>query len=237
MAFIDGESGVPKNIKFDYQILSVPTFDEAGIPRQLGRFWFVSPKARIGHWIKRGEPLLEVEYPVFSREKKPGWFRQIFWNDPDPWWYFKCTLISPVSGLILGMREEIVSELIAWGRLRSIHTEILPVILIPKNEPPAEDWRLDFFEQIGTHLKNYWPRTPICHIDKGNIRLKEFVTNSSECWDLAISAIKKFQKPNLDKFPVRSISSSDEKLLNTVQDLRAYDSMLRDKLLHLDKLF
>jgi hypothetical protein len=223
---------VPPNIQFDDELLFVPSFEEVGIPACLGRLGTIKTTVNIGDWVNRGEPLVTARYSVFSSEKKRPWpFSDSTWSADE-------TLSSPVSGLVLGFRTEETNVPSSWGTVYYDTESVLPILLVPRDEPPQDDWHLHYFQRIGSLLAEHWARMPFFHRDKGSTRLNELrPILEDERWEPAFAAIAKFTSPILKRFEIRRMNKNDAGTLGgAIQYMRAHDLSLRDKLVHLTKI-
>ena len=115
---------------------------------------------------------------------------------------------------------------------------MLPILLVPRDEPPQDDWTLHFFRRIGSLLSQHWPSMPFFHRDKGSTRLSELRPILKDAhWEPAFAAIQKFDKPALERFEIRRMNKNDAGTLGgAIQYMRAHDLSLRDKLVHLTKI-
>lgn len=231
-AFQEQASTVPSNIHFSGDLLYVPTFEEVGIPGMLGRLVAVQSRVRAGQWVNRGEPLIEARLRLYHSDRRPR--LAIF---PDPMWTATVQLQSPVSGLVVDQRTETVADPAEWGTVYTRAMPVLPVLLVPQDEPPQEEWRLHYFLEIGIILRDQWRMLAYNHEGTRFIRLGDRLAQlpNKELQE-AIDAMHSFKQPRLDAFEVRAMRAGDERILRTVQGLRAYDLILRDKLVHLTKL-
>lgn len=232
---VKNEKKVPGNIFFDDRLMFVPTYDEAGIPRDLGALGRISVKVKLGQWVSRGETLLEVEFSYFKFEQKPSRWQALFWEDKDPKLSKTFELKSPASGLVLGFRELRMNEAIVY-----IHTieNILPVLLLPKDEPSISNYRLGYLEDIGLFLGYKWPFLLFPHVHGYYQRLGERAKekDGEQYWSHSIQKILKFKRVAIESFPVYSFREYSRQFLHVIQDLRAHDLELRDKLVHLTRL-
>lgn len=223
---------VPTTIHFGSDLLFVPTFEEAGIPGMLGRQAAVNSHVRVGQWVNRGELLIQASLRLYHRDRKP--LLPIF---PDSMWTATVLLQSPVSGLVVDQREETVADLAEWGSVNTRTMPVLPVLLVPQDEPPQEEWRLYYFREIGIILRDQWRLLAENHAGTRFIRLGErHAQLQSRELQEAIDAMQGFERPRLNAFEVRAMRAGDKRILRIVQGLRAYDLVLRDKLVHLTKL-
>lgn len=223
---------VPPNIHFGGDLLFVPTFEEAGIPGMLARQAAVKSHVRIGQWVNRGELLIEANLRLYHSDRKP--LLPIF---PDSMWTATVGLQSPVSGLVVDEREETVADPAEWGTVYTRTMRVLPVILVPRDEPPQEEWRLHYFHEIGIILRDQWRLLADSHKGTRFIRLGErHAQSQNRELQEAVDAMQGFERPRLEAFEVRAMTAGDERILRIVQGLRAYNLVLRDKLVHLTKL-
>jgi len=220
---------VPGNIFFGFDLLSVPTFEEVGIPEFFGRFGRLESSIQPGQWINRGDVLITLHYDLYRNERKIRFL-------PDPKWTVSESLLSQISGFVLDFRSEKVRTWLGGTHFTSAN--VWPIILLPKDEPPQDSHRIEFFQQIGLHLRNSWRLLHFYHEVKGEVRYGDLVLENKDdprCKS-AIRAIESFSQPKLRQFGIRQFTSDDEWLLNKVQHFRAHDLVLRDKLVHLTKL-
>ena len=221
---------VPPSIFFDYDLLLVPTLQEVGIPDELAGLGRYHPEVKLGQWVTRGEPLVAAHISFYQREQKPWWS----WLTDDPVWSIDPTLMSPVSGLVVDFRRQRTRIHAPWGVVYVGEENVLPVLLIPRDEPPQDYWRLAFYGEIGTALRDHWKLLPYYsgHADL-RARLGQVGDDLQGSWRDALRCIAEFREPCREEFEVRPMSHQDKAIVSNVQSMRAYDLILRDKLLHL----
>ena len=206
------KSQVPENIFFGNQIFTFPTFSAIGWDMKI--IWQIHPQTdlEIGRWLYRDDTIVEVRVTLYHNIDKP----KLPWNK-DSTYERNFILKSPISGLVIGMQYESVTNL--SGRLR-----FFPIILIPKNEPPYHKFRLDFYNELNELFNSRWEliQSPT---NKGLIRLSERFSKE----EINLKP-EQLELPKLiDSYPEYSNMSGN------IQNLRAYNLDLRDKLLHLVK--
>ncbi len=222
---------VPSSIYFDSELLFIPKFTEVGIPLYLGGFGQLESQVTVGQWVNRGDLLLKTKYIIYSSDQKPR-----FPFVKDKTFDFNVSLLSPVSGLVLQLRKEHVCFWWNYGFWYE-EKEVLPVILIPRDEPPQNNSELSFFREIGNKLRHNWQRVQN-EYQRKCVRLGEVMhkLEPKDKYETAVKTISAFHHPRLSQFETRQMTSQDYKLLRNIQKFRADDLVLRDKLAHLTKL-
>jgi hypothetical protein len=218
---------VPESIYFGNKILIVPSMIEAGIPKDLSYLGIFESKVKIGDWIERGEEIFTVTHRVFEEYEKPkGWFSK--YQDVD--FPISDSLKSPVSGLIIGFGTERVRYISSNYSSYDYYgeKEVFPIILLPKGEPPQERYITDFYDYIINMLNKNWTKLVYSNSEKGDIRLKEAKPELK---------YEEIPKTTIKEFEIREIEldKKDRSLLDGLQNLRAKDHVLREKLFHLVK--
>lgn len=221
----DQKRKVPESIAFSDKILITPTLIETTIPKDLGYLGIFETKVKIGDWVSRGDELIVAKYHFYNNYVKPtGWLRS------DSIVEYEISLKSPVSGLVVDLREDRVGYYsdypMSGDSLVYGSKNIFPIILLPEDEEQQNFWGNYFYEQIANALDSSWSRLLFSHIEKGYMRLHEARP------ELKYENIKKIDTRD---FEIRKINSDDKSILDNVRDLRASDLILRDKLLHLVK--
>ncbi|MGC2237225.1 MAG: hypothetical protein WA584_13755 [Pyrinomonadaceae bacterium] len=201
---------VPDSIFFGDEILLIPNMEEVGIPKELRTLGNVQPQIQIGGWVERGEEILTVTYDVFEKNEKPK-----HWFLSDNTFSTKETLKSPVSGLVIGYRNE-----------HGGYEEVFPIILLPKDEPPQQSYQIYFYERIVRTLDTYWHNICCYYSHHRYDRLKDIKPELK---------YQRIERIALKDFKIRKITSDDKTTLYRAQSLRENDLILRDKLVDLVK--
>ena len=231
----DNRKSVPRSITFDDLLLLLPRFEEVGIPSRLGMLGELQPLVEEGQWVERGEPLLRAVYPFYKHRKRK------LWHFEDTWESKEATLSSPTHGLVIGFHEETARDEQQWGTYYS-DLKVLPILLIPKNEPAPETWPLNFYIEVAQILGQNWGRLRYHQTSGSEFRLAEAVENPNLGWQPDIRRILEFNGPTLGQFSQERLSHmrTDEsltvltnRLLDNIQQLRKADLKLREKLAHM----
>ena len=207
---------IPDNISLGDEILIMPTMKEAGIPESLVHLGIFEHPVEKGEWVNRGDVLVTVRYEVFANWEKPRW--RIF---DDERFTTEVSLRSPVSGLVISYKKETARSSDWFAPVI-----VFPVILLPRKEPPPDQWVMSFYNDVNDKLRQYWPR--IAHRESlfYRVRLKEkFPDLDPQLND----------ELRLADFEIRKLKPADKDLLNEIQRLRANPKFpeLHTKLAHL----
>lgn len=226
---------VPQSITFGYKVLQLPTLAEMGIP--LSGLGLVKRNEGLSKylpdpdscWINRGDTLLTYEFWYFQDEKKP---RLPFFNDPTQQRTYN--IVSPISGLLLSMRDE---KTVEWCNERA-----LPVILVPNDEPPPGNDNFSVYDQIAQFLSSHFDLLQIRDLSKTSPeRLRGWIDrHEGDVARVYSERLSVLQGRNPDEhraYEIREISAADEELVCNIQYLRTKDLDLRDKLVHIARKY
>lgn len=242
---VNAISKIPQSIFFSNQLLFVPTFDEVGIPSYIGRVGIRSEKVKIGQWVNRGDVLAEVSFSIYSKKDKPRW--SLF---SDPTWSETVSIESPISGLVLAFRSGLDPHFSTYLE------NAMPVLLVPKDEPPQDSWRLEAFRRISSILQQYWPVTALQHglgsnLEKYNalrnsirrydragvvFEILDAINHTPGAWQEAARKLEELDNLSIDHFEMRPITPDDRRETWTINELRVRYLDLRDKLAHLPRI-
>ncbi|MFY0630512.1 MAG: hypothetical protein JXR05_09030 [Flavobacteriaceae bacterium] len=223
------KSQVPDNIFFDTKLLSFPTLSEVGLEERLCCMGIIESLVKVGDWIERDQAVLKIHLTSYSQLQKPKYFWQ-----KDRTFTATYELSSPISGLVVDMKKAYVAyysqyangvEPLVYGDKR-----VFPVLLVPKDEPSWNNSFFWFYRTVYNFYEKHWHTTKFSHRDKGYIRLNELYSKS----DFSAPFTKINEPKTIINFP-NECSDSDS-LKSTFENLRAYNSDLRDKLVHLINL-
>lgn len=239
---------LPTNIRFGLQKMCIPSFESQGIPELFAQRGFFDRSIRYRYcmpnrcWIERGDPLIQVRFIVYSHESSP---RGLF-SRSDPTWKTQFTLSSPISGLLIdatqtycGFYSDTPYATSSGSALAYGYENIWPVLLVPQDEPPADNYHVSsFFHNVGTLLVEVLPRL-LQSTPKGHIRLKEAMAEFSNEEELArsLELVKSYQRPKTGESIISQITRDDKNILEHVQQLRKQDHDLRDRLVHIVHFF
>lgn len=181
---------------------------------------------------------MEVEYQYYELLEKPRWF---FQSDDVRALTFQ--LRSPISGLLVDLRE-------TWTAYRSDYRgattsgrelvygnqRVVPLLLVPQDEPPADGYAMSFYSDVGRFLNQCSQVLLTSHAEKGYVRLSEVLHEyDTEKVEEASRRLQCGEEDLLNSFPVISFNCSNRTLLDRIQNLRAHCLGLRDQLVHLVK--
>ncbi len=227
---------VPESIEFGTHCVVVPKLESAYTLKTLAGLAVVQPKSEIGSWIERGDPLAEALLPVFDRRYPPS--KWAFWVE-DSFTYLRYKLLSPVSGLVIGMRAQrsayhgMASATDSGRSLCYGDNEVRSVLLIPRDEPPPTDWSYEYFISLGRSIRVNYPQ--LLHSSKnGYQRMPKTVAEFFN--DREQAKIDEFliSDPPSSVPPVR-ITTLEKLAGGTrfIEAMRAHDYTLRRKLAHI----
>lgn len=216
-------SEVPQSIRFGTDIVTIPTFQKAGLDEKLYCRGTIKSALRIGQWINRDDELLAITLHVYSMPQKPKYF----WSK-DLTYPISFSLKSPVSGLVIGLQDEYIGYYAqyAMGKEPLVYgnKSIFPVLLLPKDEPPLNIYRLEFYNEYSKVLNQEWRLLQFSHRDKGYTRFSESFSESE----------LRFVKGEVKLPALLSTFVKDQwPLESNIQNLRTGYLDLRDKLVHL----
>jgi len=219
---VQAKRQVPRNLSLGDEILMIPTMKEAGIHESLGYLGVFTPTVEKGAWVNRGDILLTVRYEVFENGERPRW--RVFGDERFP---IEISLESPVSGLVISYRKEMVGSVdqfvgdIVYGEI-----EVFPVFLLPKKEESPERSHKYFFDRLNSTIRQFWPRIAYCKAYGNYVRFTEQFPQLKP----------KFEKELiLDDLQVRQIGPEDKDIMYEIHRLRANPKFqdLHSKLEHL----
>ena len=172
-------SNVPNSITFSKEVLIIPSLHDVGIPiAELGYVYveseLINHRYTGGYWINRGDKLLTYRFWAFNK-KKSNFLELLRGQESttnDSW-----TIYSPVSGLIVSFDDEQTSETSNYGLVyHGMNRPSLPIILIPKDEPPPDLNNFNTYENMTSWLLYYFYLLPIRkNQDTQPGRLKKFM--------------------------------------------------------------
>ncbi|HEY4302846.1 MAG TPA: hypothetical protein VGM82_00155 [Gemmatimonadaceae bacterium] len=219
---------IPDVIAFSNQVLMVPSLTELGIPKDALPYIRFRPIKRRGDWVERNDAIAHFSVHAFRNEKAPPW---PFSDVTDAYEY---DILSPTTGLIVDFRRE--PDIARDNRPSHMNVfnwdDVWPVLLLPEDEPPqwgaqapmTANHVLDILERQFPLLYSNGTR-----LGSGNDlrqpaydKLLADVTAAR----LATSAANVSQY----QFGTRELTSADEGVLYHIQNIRARDYTLRDKL-------
>ncbi|ALQ51977.1 hypothetical protein [Nitrosomonas ureae] len=237
---------VPSEITFGYKILEIPTLAEMGIPLAgLSDVVFDSETENWSNpescWIDRGEPILSYSIINYSNAKKTMFS---FMNDPVNTEKYEIT--APISGIFTKIYHQRTQEysLNFDTGLQYQWTKIFgfPVILIPNEEPLPEHHNFYVYDEISSHF--YYNFDAILIRDQHSVnpeRLRSYIerkeSGTRQQYLNWLNEIKQRESSNFRNYKIREISEEDKELVNNIQQLRAKDLQLRNKLAHIARDF
>lgn len=217
-------SNVPKSIFFGNKVLIMPTFAELGFDNKLSSRALLKSNVKVGQWINRDDELFELTLKIYSADKKPKYFWQ-----SDLTFDVKIEMKSPVSGLVVHLKEDNIGYYTPYpmGRTPMVYGNkgFFPVILLPDNEPPMNDYYFkEFYLRYWDVLSDCWSLIQFSHRDKGYVRMNE-VYDKDELRFIS-------NVPEIENV-IHSFNPKDYATSRNIQSLRTDYYDLRDKLLHL----
>jgi hypothetical protein len=234
-------SRVPESVTFGYKILQIPTLQEMGIT--LGGLGLVSLHERLrstGYepcWINRGDPLLTYKFWFFRYHKK-----SLFSIFHDPQWHESFEIISPLSGLLLSTREEYTIDFLGTLQYEWCNERLLPIILVPNDEPPPDAQNFYIYDRIASHLNGYFDVIPIRDYSRMYVeRLRGWIDRTGgDDAKLYLGRLSALQERNPDSYrayKIRELTDQDVELVGMIQRLRSKDIHLREKLVHIARKY
>ncbi len=232
---------VPESITFTNRMLEIPSLNEMGIPLA-GLSYVTKPEMYsgcnpTGFWIERGDHLLTYYLPSFEHDQK-----RKFWifNLDDPIRKREFKIYSPINGLLIDNRTELRSLWQNYTRYQFCEEKLLPVLLIPEDEPPPEyHWSVynEFADQALARLDLIPYRT---HSQNQPERWRDGVLSDSDVSNHHSRCLKTLRNRDSQKFNqprIREFTTDDQILVKEIQKLRAKNLSLRDKLVHISRQF
>lgn len=225
---------VPESITFGNHCLTIPSLDQVGIPSVCGKLPITEPNVNIGDWVDRGQTLLTARIPVFDRLEPPS--KLTFWID-DTYTTIDYELKSPVSGLVINIAEHCSAYYggaYATSSGKSLcygNAPVSPILLVPEDEPPADQGFYSFYEYVANSMKYNWRRLVLSSI-YGYVRfpgmLHEYdYTEQLACHDFLDS--DSISYPKLDINLLEQTSGA----MRYIEEMRAHNLVLRKKLQHI----
>lgn len=227
-------------IEFTHRVLHIPALADMGVA--LGGIGHVEMNPTLGLgacWIDRGDWLLTYKFYVFDDAKK-HWLT-LFTEDT-------CSVLeyrieSPISGLFVGLSDELLTEKSSLGLTYSFCKKTcLPQILIPVDEPLPDPntfylydkMRHDLihnFHQLKTRDQQCTKPERLRDIMTSNLELKEFYTGKLDVMrDYSVKAVEQ-------SFTISELSVEDYKILDTIQKIRSSHLLMREKLAHIARQY
>lgn len=234
---------VPESISFTNKLLYIPTLKEVGIP--MADFGLAKSNDNIkyevynGYWVERGAPLLSYGFSFYSKEK-PSLMDKIRGYDPE--WDTDFHIKSPISGLILMLREEKTIDNSLGLQYQGCTDTVLPVILVPEDEPLPDNENFYTYNSVARTVASHFYHIPIRdysvsrterlrdYISKGDTALADFYSDK-------LKTLQNRDQSQYKEYRIEEISEKDTTLIRHIQDLRTKDINLREKLLHISRAF
>ena len=240
----DSHSNVPHSVTFGKKLLFIPTLEEMGI--QLAGLGYNKIAQGLenysGLWVKRGDPLVTYTFYAFSKEKS-NIYERITGNHltTSKTW----SINSPVDGMIISTRREQTSEQNSSTGLvyHNIDRSMLPIILIPNDEPFPDEWNFSTYDGISSWLSNCFNLLFIRSRDDFSPgRLKDYIAKSeyeSVVIEYAkqLEQLKKRGSKTFRTYELRDFSKKDGGLAYDIQKIRTKFLDLREKLVHIAREF
>lgn len=229
---------VPRSVTFGFKVLQIPSLEEMGVP--LAGLALVRFDERLkgqGYtpcWINRGDKLLTYSIRSFVHEER-NW-SSLF---SDPVHHERFDIISPVSGLLLSMRKEYTVDFTVGLQYQWCRENLLPVILVPNDEPPPEVRNFYVYDQIALYLSNHFDTLVIRdHSRVDPERLLDYLKrNVGEDYRGFLDALRERNGKDYKHYEIRELTGEDRELIDRVQNLRAKDYQLRETLVHLARKY
>lgn len=247
---------VPPNILFSTTLLRTPSLEEMGVPAPLSYIPFIRCHVGNGEWVNRGDPLVTYDLIYYRKETRPTFLLRLLLGDQRYTHTF--VLKSPISGFVTD-RVQITCRKYSVARLSAFFgmldkDSVLPTMLVPKNEPAWNNYQLnDVNFQIRSSIIENWKKN-LHNLGGGSggykrVRLKQAIEENS-FWvnDVnykgQMAESLKWLKSNFDTTNRQTFSwptceyseyktSYGDSLDEYIEEYRAKDIELRDKLVHL----
>ncbi|MEO0477707.1 MAG: hypothetical protein AAF085_17315, partial [Planctomycetota bacterium] len=183
-------------------------------------------------WIERGDPIIQARFVVYRDNENPrGLFKK-----QDVTWSKVFTLKSPISGLLAnadawycGYYSDTPQYTTSGYTGVYGNENIWPVLLIPKDEPPADSYNVrHFMHNLGTLAQQERSRY-LCSGRNGPCRLKDNGYSEDDI-ETAEHLLSSYKNPRTGEPITRELNADDRQILSNLQSLRKHDANLRDKL-------
>jgi hypothetical protein len=187
-------------------------------------------------WVERDTPLFTYRF-VFYRNEKPNKLVAFFSDEPK--WHQEFTITSPISGMLLGTREEETIGFIPSGlQYQFCKDHLLTALLVPNDESSPDTSNFYTYDQISRLLAENMDLLPFRdHSQTATERLREWMarqeTSTVQSFEKDRTALRSRDRNKCRSFGTREISTQDYELIRNVQHLRSGDLSLRDKLVHI----
>lgn len=150
-------NSVPESITFGKKILTIPTLKEMGIPLAGLSIIEMNPqfyekRYSGGCWINRGDHILTYKFRFFNTEK-PSFLSKF--GRLDQMWDYTKEIVSPISGLLIGTRDEDAINFTSGLQYQWCQERVLPIILVPNDEPKPEKTNFYNYDSLATQLYHY----------------------------------------------------------------------------------
>ncbi len=224
----------PSTIGFDRSVLMLPSLEETGVDRLFSKLGIYKSLVEPGEWVDRRQPVMSIVFHAFSRPLRSRW---PFARDEIVERTFE--IPSPVAGLMLAARPAYCAyygSSYATSSGRSLcygEREVLPMLLLPRDEPPQEYWATTAYDEIRRWLADAWPRLLFSHAELGYVRLRDAEYSEQELVGPRNSLFQ--ESGRNDRCEVSNFDPDNRSMMDTIQRLRSGDLELRDKLVHLTR--
>lgn len=237
---------VPDSIAFGFKVLEIPSLDEMGIPMAgLGICTLADgldsyPYDPTKCWVSRGAPILKYAFRFYRNEARSP--LSFFTGDPEDAETFE--IRSPISGMLLMNRKEFTVGYVPGLSLQYEWCEEprLPVLLVANDEPPADTHNFYVYDQIANFVARHFDMLP--YRDRSWTtpeRLRDWLgkegAESASTYNQRKQKICSRRHDDYRRYKVREITQNDHEVIRKVQEMRASDVALREKLVHLSRKF
>ncbi len=232
---------VPDSVSFGFKILEIPTLKEVDIPLAgLGtvtRQQILSGGGFEPCWISRGDSLVQYKFRLFGSPEKSFFSR---FHDPIEEESFE--IQSPISGLLLDLRKESTVDFLGSLQYEWCDERLLPVILIPEDEPPPSPDNFYVYDRIASLLVHRFGSIPVrdrskTYPERLGDRIARKGSDYSRDYQERRQVIRDRNGADKRSYNIRELNEGDTNLVDMVQRLRTKDLVLREELVHIARRF
>lgn len=191
-------------------------------------------------WVPRGTPILSYVFRYYRNEARS--MLSYFTGDPVETETFE--IRSPINGMLLINREEFTVGYVPGLSLQYewCKEPRLPVLLVPNDEPLADAHNFYAYEGVAQFVSRQFDMLPYRdHSSTTPERLRDWLgkegAESAAIYNERRQKISNRKHDDYRSYKVREITQDDREVIHKVQEMRAKDIVLRDKLVHLSRKF
>ncbi|WP_024773052.1 hypothetical protein [Aquimarina macrocephali] len=151
---------LPESIEFGTTLLLTPSLKELGVPKPFNIMGSIQCHVERGQWIEKNDLLLTYTFNYYDGKPLPNWLTIL-----EKTIVHTVELRSPVYGFVVDLRAAYSRGAGSFNKpsysavsSRTYCADLLPTILLPKNEPAWDDYflRWEFLQRVFNSIRDNW---------------------------------------------------------------------------------